>query len=185
MTSGQGRDVLVGGVEADQLDGGAAWDTFRDNVDQSSPFGLGQSITDVNQEASPTCQTLCNIAAARRQGHNFGQQISGLGNNWYRVRLYANGKPTDVNVLVDGTWTDNDAWTGDARGGDVSDYWVILLQRARLQLLGIKWNDSMYGGSSWDYVNIRHGGRLKDASDALQTLTGRAATDHRGAATSR
>src|SRR5262249_1733868 len=178
LHGGDLNDTLDGGAGRDTLDGGAWWDTYRDNVDLSSPFGLGQSITDVNQEASPTCQTLCSIAAALRQGHDFTKQITSLGNNWYRVRLFPNGSPTDVNVFFDGTWTDNDAWTGDALGGDVGDYWVILLQRARLQRFGINWNTPMYGDLSWDVVNDRRGGRLFDAGDALQTLTGRTATDH-------
>jgi len=83
------------------------------------------------------------------------------------VTLLGAGKQT---VFFDGTWTSNDPVP--VADGGVYEAWPLLMQRARLQSLGVSYTGSKTS-ADWDADHARTGGRLFDATDALRTFTNR------------
>jgi hypothetical protein len=59
-----GRDTLNGGDGSDLMDGGDDFDRYSDDFDLAAPFCQAQSVFDIDQQASDTCQTLASLAAA-------------------------------------------------------------------------------------------------------------------------
>jgi hypothetical protein len=170
LIGGAGNDTLRGGSGRDQFFGGSGFNTYNHSDATPSMAPDGYSISDVDQAQSPTCQTLASIAAAVRAGHDFSQQISNHANGWYTVTLFQNGERVDINVYFDGTWTDFDAQPNFAADGRM-DYWVTLLQRARLQMYGL---DGMADNSTatMDAASDANGGTLYNSAEAMRQLTG-------------
>jgi Ca2+-binding RTX toxin-like protein len=167
-----GNDYLKGDAGADLMDGGDGFDRYQDDFNLSSPF-FGRQAEDIIQQGAPTCQTLAVLAAAADVGHNFANQLTNLGNNTWRVRVFPNGVATDINVTFDGSWSDTDpSPTRDASGRVTSEFWTILFQRARLATFGIT-NNNEITGAQWSALNAANGNRPQNASDAMRTLTGR------------
>lgn len=162
-----GNDTLDGGADVDKFDvdleDGYGFDTFKDVFDPYTPVVNGARADDIVQQDSYTCQTLGALSAAAKQGVNFASKISYLGNNIYRVKVY----DTYVNVKFDGSWTDNDPMPANGQ----HESWTIIMQRARLNYLGISYNKEM-STDDWGAANKRVGGRLYDLYDALKAFTG-------------
>ncbi len=177
-----GDDFLYGGTagiegatvaEKDKFFGGAGFDRYNDAFNLSQWLYNGASISDVNQQDSPTCQTLAALAAAVRAGIGFGgPKITALGNN-YSVKLYDNGNPVYETVRFDGTWSDYDpAPSVDAGGYSNPEFWTILMQRARMErFYGVDWARKMTS-ADWDAVNAAKGGTLYSTATAIRQLYG-------------
>jgi len=164
LYGGSGNDLLHGGAGVNQLFGNGGFDTFHQ--DSIAAVVNGCSPTDVNQKESPTCQTLASLAECAKQGINFGSLITRSGSNW-TVTLLGAGTQT---VFFDGTWTSNDPVP--VADGGVYEAWPLLMQRARLQSLGVSYTGPKTS-ADWDADHARTGGRLFDATDALRTFTNR------------
>ncbi|HXG11059.1 MAG TPA: hypothetical protein VNK04_14970 [Gemmataceae bacterium] len=176
----EGRDYLNGGTGLDVFNGGADFDTYWDQFDLGRPVYNGLSAGDIIQQGSPTCQILAAMAAAVQAGYDVSRQITvsrtvTAGSRQYDVRLVERGKPVTIRVMFDGSWNDNDPTPArDRLGRTLPEFWTILVQRARLQRLGLDWRRER-SRAEWDATNARLGGRLYSVPDALYTLTGRRA----------
>jgi len=168
-----GDDWLYGGTagvagataaEIDLLDGGADFDRYSDGFDFKKPVFNGAAVTDIEQNGSPTCQTLAALATAVSQGMDIGKNFKFLGNNKYSVNLHGLGKQT---IFFDGTWSDNDPMPV----GGAPEFWTILMQRGRLQGYGVNWNAEMTD-AQWDAANQQSGGKLLNSGTALYDVTG-------------
>ncbi|WP_437203446.1 C2 family cysteine protease [Planctomicrobium sp. SH664] len=178
-----GNDFLHGGTagvggatvaEKDRLVGGAGFDKYSDGFDFKNWIVGGISVTDINQENSPTCQTLATLSAAVTAGISFASpKISYLGNNNYSVKLYDNGNAVYETVNFDGTWSDNDPSPSmDSKGYLNAEYWTILMQRARLErFYKIDWSTNMTE-ADWDRANSKNGGTLYSVSTAMKQMHG-------------
>ena len=175
-TQYDGSDYLIGGAGYDRFYGEGKFDWYHDDYSAGQPFVNGESIRDVQQNQLGTCQTLAAMTALVRQGHDFGRQISYLGDNTYRVILFNNGQAVAVNVQYNGWWSDNDPKVNASQiGGETSrEFWPILLQRARLQMYGIDWGRE-YSDAQWTQLHQATGNRLASLHCALQELSGRQA----------
>lgn len=173
LIGGSGNDTIYGEAGVDQLSGFDGFDTYKDDYNPKSPVLDGYQYTDVNQEHSPTCQTLASIAESLRQGFDFSKMITATGKaNEWSVKLPGTGK--SWTVTFDGTWTSNDPDPViDSKG--MAEYWVLLLQRARLKSLGVSYTGPKTD-KDWDNDQARTNNRLYDAADALATFTGRKVT---------
>src|SRR5260370_38677566 len=94
-----------------------------------APFLHGEAVTDIHQGHAPVCQTLAALAEAIQQGHNFANDIRYLGNYLYEVKLHGN-LPAQM-VYFDGWTTSYDPVVSGV------EFWTVLMQRARLQALGL------------------------------------------------
>lgn len=171
-----GNDYLSGGSGADYFSGGTGFDTFKDEFTLGSPVYSGATASDVIQQQSYACQTLAALAAHAGTGANIAGQIVYRGSNQYDVKLFRNGAWQWQRVYFDGTWTDTDA--APSRGADnrnLPEFWVLLFQRARMQLFGLNWRGELTR-AQWDAANANNGHRLYDPADALKTFTGRTPT---------
>lgn len=163
-----GRDFLSGGGGADRVEGGADWDKFFDtDFDFSKPALLGYEAADVQQTESPTCQTLAVLAGVVRQVAGYGEEIQAISRNEFRIKLYGGAKAQTVKF--DGNWNDNDPMP--RQQGRNLEFWTILMQRARLQSLGVRY-DIPKTAADWDRDNDRTGGKLLSVEDALNRLLG-------------
>lgn len=161
-------------AEKDYLWGGAGFNKFSDGFDFSNWIYQGVSVTDINQQGSPTCVTLATLASAVDAGIGFGDpKITALGNNNFSVKLYNNGKAEYETVNFNGTWSDNDpAPSVDSSGKTNPEFWTILMQRARLEhFYGIDWSKKMTD-ADWDKASNAHGGKLYDVQTAIKQLHG-------------
>jgi len=165
LYGGSGNDVLDGGAGNDTLFGNGGFDTYHE--DSFAAVLHGASPTDIYQTDSPTCQTLASLAEAASQGQNFASLIVRSGKKW-TVTLPGAGKQ---DVFFDGTWTSNDP-TPLADGG-VREIWPVLMQRARLKSLGVRYQEAKTQ-ADWDADQHRTNDRLYSTADALHTFTGRA-----------
>jgi hypothetical protein len=162
IVGGAGNDYLIGGANASVF-GGGGYNWYNRPIDPNSLFINGASATDIHQGQAPLCSTDAALAEAAQQGHNFAGDIRYLGNNTYSVKLYGGLAPQ---VVYFGGWT-NDQDPVCANG----EFWPILMQRARLQALGID-PLAQHSQADWDAWNQRLGGRLYSVSDALYSFTG-------------
>jgi len=167
---GAGNDRLLAGVlpsENDSLLGGTGVNWFHHPYAASTPVVNGAAAGDVRQGEAPVCQTVAALAAAAHQRYDFSKNIRYLGYNVYEVKLF--GNLTTQKVRFDG-------WTSDPdprmTGGE---FWQVLMQRARLQALGID-PTREYTRAEWDAWNTRTAGRLYSIGDAILNFTGSAAS---------
>ncbi len=172
-TANDGNDYLVGGAGVDRFFGQGGFDWYHDDFNATTPFVNGAQVTDVSQKELGTCATLAAMTALVRQGHDFGRQISYLGNNQFGVTLYRNGNPIRVTVQYNGWWNDNDPKVME-NGYTSSEYWPILLQRARLQMYGVDWSRG-YTEQQFAAIHQATGNRLCSLQFGLQDLCGRQA----------
>ena len=112
-------------------------------------------------------QTVAALAAAAHQRYDFSKNIRYLGYNVYEVKLF--GNLTTQKVRFDGWTSDQDP---RMTGGE---FWQVLMQRARLQALGID-PTREYTPAEWDAWNTRTAGRLYSISDAILNFTGATAS---------
>lgn len=142
--------------------------TYRRPFNLEEPVIDGTRPEDIRQVMSPTCTALAALAAAADQGYNFAHSIAYRGNGTYDVTLFDHRQPVVVQVQFDGTWNDYDP----APVGQ--EFWPLLMQRARLQLLGIDPERVSVGLSEtqWNGLNDEAHGRLFNAVDALAMFTG-------------
>jgi hypothetical protein len=173
---GAGNDRLVSGVssaERDTLMGGTGFDSYWRPFSATMPVVNGATPTDLRQGEGPLCQTIAALASAAKQGRNFANDIRSLGNNWYEVKLY--GRLTTQKIYFDGTTTDADPVTTNG------EFWMVLMQRARLQALGINPYIERTR-ADWNALNTKLNGRLYSIGEAITDFTG-AATTYNGIAT--
>ena len=162
-----GNDTLTGGTGADTLNGNTGFDFYSDDFDLSRPVFNGCAVTDVNQQKSPTCQTLAALAEGVHKGLDFAKSIKVLGNGSYDVSLPGYATKTQ-RVKFDGSWNDNDP---QPTAGN-KEFWTVLMQRARLQALGVTYT-GVKTDADWDADQSRTKGKLRDTGDALLAFTGR------------
>ena len=167
---GAGNDRVISGVlasEHDTIVGGSGFNSFWRPYNANSPFVNGQAVTDIHQGDAPLCQTDAAMAEAVQQGHNFASDVRYLGNNLFDVKLYGNASPQKVKF---------DGWTNSsdpivANG----EFWTVLLQRARLQSLGID-PTVPRATADWNTLNQNSNGRLYSIGEALYAFTGSVST---------
>jgi hypothetical protein len=162
-----GNDRIIAGVstsEHDTLYGGGGFDWFYRPFNATVPIVNGATFSDVRQGEAPLCQTAAAIAEAAKQGHNFANDIHPYTGNLFDVKLYGNVQ--SQRVYFDG-WTNDQDLVPVASG----EFWTVLLQRARLQALGLD-PTREYSKSDWDAANTKLGGRLYSISEALYHFTG-------------
>lgn len=182
-----GDDLLNGGTvasggtvaERDYFWGGEGFDTYSDAFDQTKWTYQGVSVNDIQQEGSPTCQTLATLAAAVNAGINFNTpKITHLGGTSYSVRVYENGKAVNETVKFDGTWNDNDPSPSvDAKGMINPEFWTILMQRARLEHFYKVDSSQEMTQADWDKVNEKSKNGLYNVETAMRQMHGWKTTD--------
>lgn len=175
LDAGAGNDLIYGGAgndriragvstsERDVIVGGDGFDSYYRPYYATSPVVGGAQAADLRQGEAPVCQTVAALAAAAQQGHNFAADIRYVGSNWYEVKLY--GNLTTQRVYFDG-WT-----TGYDPVVQNGEFWMVLMQRARLQGLGLN-PTKEYTRAEWDAWNVKTGGRLYSIGDAVYQFTG-------------
>jgi hypothetical protein len=104
------------------------------------------------------------MAEAVKQGHNFANDIQYEGGSTYRVVLHG---PAPQSVYFNGYYNDNDP----SLPAGSSNFWPILMQRARLQALGID-PQLPHSANDWNLLNQWTGSRLFSVNDALTMFTG-------------
>jgi hypothetical protein len=172
LYGGPGNDTLDGGGGQDVLSGGGGFNIYNESFDLSAPFYKGEAVTDIRQSLSPTCQTLAALAAGVLAGYDFSKQIIHQGWANWTIILMQNNKWVPVNITFDGTWNDNDPQPAVNTNGQVlNDYWTILMQRARMKLLGVDTSQPMTQ-AQWDQANVNTGYLLDSVGNAIYTLTG-------------
>jgi hypothetical protein len=170
LVGGDGSDFLHAGggtaaslYEPDYIDGGAGFDYYADDFNLAQPVLMGVDLTDIHQRDMGTCQTLAALAAGVREGIDFGQRIQYQGGNSFLVQLL--GGYGTHNVWFNGVWTDNDP----APVNGLPEFWPMMMQRARLQALGINWSVPQDD----NVLHAQTGGRYGNPADALLAVTGR------------
>jgi RTX calcium-binding nonapeptide repeat (4 copies)/Calpain family cysteine protease len=167
LYGGAGNDRLTAGVSAyenDTLIGGTGFDWYYRPHNAAAPFVNGQSVTDIHQGEDPLCQTAASIAEAVKQGHSFAGDISQLSSTSYYVKLH--GNLASQKVYFDG-WINDQDLQPTASG----EFWTVLMQRARLQALGLD-PYKQFSQTDWDAANSKLSGRLYSISEALYGFTG-------------
>lgn len=168
--AGAGNDRLASGIasgERDTLLGGVGFNQFYRPFTAGKPIVNGTAVSDIRQGEAPVCQTTAAMAEAVLQGHSFANDIKYLGNNVYDVNLY--GNLGSQKVHFDGWTTSSDPVVADG------EFWTVLLQRARLQGLGIDTRVA-HTSSEWSAFNQNAKGRLFSVAEALYNFTGSFAT---------
>jgi Ca2+-binding RTX toxin-like protein len=175
LYGGPGNDYLDGGAGLNLLKGGGGFNTYRDEFNLATPLiePPPPVISDVHQDQSPTCQTLAAMASAVQAGIDFRKHITYQGKHIFDVRLWKGGKLVTVRVTFDGSWNDNDPMPPtDAEGRALPEFWTTLLQRARLQLMGVDTSKRMTA-AQWDQANKNSNYLLYSVGNAIYTLTGK------------
>jgi Ca2+-binding RTX toxin-like protein len=172
LVGGTGNDTLVGIPGHDVLTGGSGFMTYHESFNLAAPFYQGESISDIRQNQSPTCQTLAAIVAGIRAGVDFSKQITYIGGTSYVVSVMKGNQLTHQIVQFDGTWNDNDPQPAvDAQGRTLPEFWTILLQRARLQSLGVDTSHPLTA-AQWQQADVNSGYLLFSVGNAIYSLTG-------------
>jgi hypothetical protein len=178
LNGGPGTDYLAAGDATDVLNGSGGFDWYYRPINPSDPFVNGEQVSDIKQGESPSCQTNAALAEAVQQHFNFANTIRYVGNSTYTVALY--GGSVHERVTFNG-WYNSEEPVPAASG----EFWTILMYRARMQDLKIN-PDRDYTEAQWDALNRASHDRLYSVADAIQTVTGHAATyDSIGTATPR
>jgi hypothetical protein len=146
LRGSDGNDWLDSGSTGEVLDGG-------NGTDWNARVWVinGVSPGDVLQRGAPTCSFMASLVSCVQGGLNLASRISYLGNFQYNVPLFNGRVWTNQVVTFDGSTNKY-----DPQPATEGESWVILYQRAYIQMLG---ND----GSGWP-------------NTALTALTGRATT---------
>jgi hypothetical protein len=160
---GAGNDIIRCGTGTDTIGTGGGFDQIFRPTNPITPIIGSASITDIEQGPNPLCQTDAALGELALQGHNFAGDITYLGNHYYQVKLH--GAPAQK-VYFDG-WTNNNDPVMTSKG----EFWMVLMQRARLQSFGIDPSKS-YTQAQWDAMNQKSNNRLYSITDALYTFTG-------------
>jgi Ca2+-binding RTX toxin-like protein len=130
-----GSDTLDGGLGTDRFFGNGGSDTYKDVFDGVTVGGA--TPTDVRQGSLNTAPFLAALASvANDPANKLAAGIKDMKNGTFNVTLYQQGLPKTVNVKFDGTWTDKDAQPLDGNGQATGESWVLLYQRAYVQLVG-------------------------------------------------
>jgi hypothetical protein len=167
---GDGNDTIRCGLGNDTVVPGGGFDrVFRPFV-ADQPAVNGVAVSDIRQGQNPLCQTDAALAEAVNQGENFAADIHYQGNDVYDVKLPGNTQ--DQRVYFDGWTTPNDPVETN------SEFWPVLLQRARLQSLGID-PSVPHTYAQWSQLNQQSNGKLFSINDTLAYFTGRA-TSYQG-----
>lgn len=172
LYGGAGNDRIISGVSASEHDtilGGSGFNQVYHPFNASQPIVNGAAISDIRQGLAPVCQTMAALAEAVQQGHNFANDITYLGKNIYDVKLY--GNVSSQKVTFDGWTTNTDPVVADG------EFWTVLLQRARLQALGID-SSVPHTAAEWDTLNLKTNGRLYSIGEALYNFTGNVSMYH-------
>lgn len=161
--AGNGDDYITCGSGNDIVNPGTGFDEIFHPYNPAQPFAGGESAGQIVQGQNPLCQTDAALAALAQDGFNFASNIQYLGGDTYLVKLY--GLPAQ-HVFFDG-WTDNNDPVEPASGA----FWMVLMQRARLQALGVN-PAQAYTQAQWDAINSKDGGQLYSIADAMHAFTG-------------
>ena len=178
INGGEGRDTLAGGAGTDQLDGNgfaigranteANFDVYTDDFVYSKPI----SNTDTTQPVSKGDfnQTGLTAVFSALNATDIRNAITSLGGREYAVKL--RGDNRSIRVSFNGSWNDNDP---SPVATSTSEFWPILLFRARLKSFGI--DPATYRtDADWKKINAGTGNKLFDPADALRQFTGRSTT---------
>lgn len=181
LSGGKGDDFLCGNGGNDtfaQLEPG--FDRYWDDFNLNRPVVNGSQVTDIQQRELGVCVTLAGLAEGASQGFDFSRLIAYRGNNNYDVTVFNNGKPVVQRVYFDGTYTDNDPSACNISGQTQLEFWPILMQRARLQMLGV--GSSVYSNyisdTQWSNLNSHSGYRLCNVHYGVADFTGRSVSDY-------
>ncbi len=164
--AGDGDDYVRCGAANQTVDSGGGFDQVFHPYNPTAPIVNGATANDIIQGQNPLCQTDASLADLAQQGYNFGNDIKYLGNNVYQVNLH--GLPAQK-VFFDG-WTNNNDPVEASNG----EFWTVLMQRARLQALGIN-PTQQYTQAQWDALNTKTNGQLYSVASALYDFTGNTA----------
>ena len=187
LSGNDGRDYLSGGTGRDRFFGGGGetfaayenWDTYKDEFDLTKFIHNTASVFDIVQGETGNCQTLAAMATMADQGgtNAIKADIRHLGGSRFEVRLWGEKKQWTP-VTFDGTWTDNDPspnaqerFLSDGSTEERSEFWTILMSRARLSTFGIS-SFQHYTDEQWKAVNKKYNDRLTSSPDALRQFTG-------------
>jgi hypothetical protein len=162
--AGNGHDTIILGTGHDAVVNGGGFDWTYRPYSPTTPIVDGLAVSDIHQGQDPLCQTDAALAEDVQQGYNFGNNIQYLGNNWYQVKLF--GNLASQKVYYNG-WTNSE----DLVSSNKSEFWTVLMQRARLQALGID-PYKQYTMSQWDAFNRQTNGRLYSIGEAMYDFTG-------------
>jgi hypothetical protein len=161
--AGAGNDYIRCGSGSETVDTGGGFDQVFHPFNPTAPIVNGAAVSDIRQGQNPLCQTDAALAELAQQGYNFGNDIQYLGNSVYQVNLH--GLPAQ-RVRFDG-WTNNN----DPVEPSNSEFWTVLMQRARLQALGVD-PTKQYTQAQWDAINQKTNGQLYSVAEALYAFTG-------------
>jgi len=163
---GDGNDYIRCGAGNETVNTGTGFDQVFHPFNPTTPIINSATASDIRQGQNPLCQTDAALADLAQQGYNFGNDIKYLGNSVYQVNLH--GLPAQK-VTFTG-WTNNNDPVEPSSG----EFWTVLMQRARLQALGID-PTQQYTQVQWDALNAKTNGRLYSVSEALNDFTGNTA----------
>jgi Calpain family cysteine protease len=160
---GNGDDYIRCGTGNETVNTGTGFDQIFRPYNPATPIINGATASDIRQGQNPLCQTDAALADLAQQGYNFSKDIQYLGSNTYQVNLH--GLPAQK-VVFNG-WTNNN----DPVEPNSGEFWTVLMQRARLQALGID-PTKHYTQSQWDAMNAKTNGQLYSAAAAINAFTG-------------
>ena len=163
---GNGSDYIRCGTGNDTVNVGTGFDEIFRPYNPAKPIINGAAASDIRQGQNPLCQTDAALADLAQEGFNFATDIQYLGNSTYQVSLH--GLPAQK-VVFNG-WTNNN----DPVEPNNGEFWTVLMQRARLQALGID-PTKQYTQAQWDAMNAKSNGQLYSAAAALHDFTGNSA----------
>ncbi len=163
---GNGSDYIRCGTGNETVNVGTGFDQIFRPYNPATPIINGAAASDIRQGQNPLCQTDSALADLAQEGYNFAKDIQFLGNSTYLVSLH--GLPAQK-VVFNG-WTNNN----DPVEPNSGEFWTVLMQRARLQALGID-PTKQYTQSQWDAMNAKTNGQLYSAASALYDFTGNSA----------
>ncbi len=170
LYGGAGNDRIIAGVavsEHDTIVGGSGFNSYWRPFRAGVPVVNGESATDIRQGDAPVCQTDAAMAEAVQQGHRFANDIKYQGNNIYDVKVYGTATPQKVKF---------DGWTNSSDPVVASgEFWTVLMQRARLQSLGID-PTVLHTRAEWNTLDQNTHGRLYSIGEALYAFTGSIST---------
>jgi hypothetical protein len=163
---GNGSDYIHCGTGNDTVNVGTGFDQIFRPYNPATPIINGATASDIRQGQNPLCQTDAALADLAQEGYNFAKDIQYLGNSTYLVTLH--GLPAQK-VVFNG-WTNNN----DPVEPNNGEFWTVLMQRARLQALGID-PTKQYTQAQWDSMNAKSNGQLYSAASAIYAFTGNTA----------
>lgn len=164
--AGNGDDYIRCGSGNEIVDQGTGFDEIFRPYNPATPVVGGASALDIQQGQNPLCQTDAALAELAQAGFNLASDIQVLGNNTYLVKLFG---AAAQKVAFNG-WTNNNDPVEPTSG----EFWMVLMQRARLQALGID-PTGQYTQAQWDAFNVKTNGQLYSVAAAMSMFTGNTA----------